>query len=605
MKVNRRKFISGSLAFGAASIGINSEVFGLHHRKEKAKITRPRPGLSGWPSEAEWNTLNDDVNGNLVKIYDPMKQLGSSDEKNQSLLTDLRNPFVVSDNPALTQNTGWLKAWSLASSEYAVVVKNARQVASAVKFADKHNLRLVVKGGGHSYQGTSSSIDSLLIWTRNMNRVTIHNSFVVLGDKTNKPGEAVSIEAGALWMDAYREVTTKAGRYVQGGGCTTVGVGGHIQSGGFGSFSKKYGLACAHLLQAEIITAKGEIITANEYNHPDLFWAIKGGGGGTFGVVTKLTLRTHKLPAWFGMAFGTIKANSDQAYQALIEKFFAFYLEILFNDHWGEQVRFRPDKKMAVMMMFQGLTKAEADAVWKPFINWVASKGTDYIIEIPLRIAALPAQSMWDASFFKTHFPSAIVTDKRSDSTNNNFYWAGDGADAGQYIYGYKSLWLKQDLLNSTHLSGLAEAMFNASRRWPVSIHFNKGLAGTSNEVKELCKNTAMNPVVLDSFALAIIGGGGGPAFLNFKGYEPDTKSAEEDAKEISAAYKELSKLSLAKGSYVSESDYFEEDWQNSFWGENYSRLSRVKEQYDPRGLFFVRHGVGSERWSDDGFNEL
>ena len=97
-------------------------------------------------------------------------------------------------------------------------------------------------------------------------------------------------------MHAYNAVTTKGGRYVQGGGCGTVGVAGLVQGGGFGSYSKSYGTAGAALLEAEIVTADGAVRIANACSNPDLFWALKGGGGGTFGVVTRLTLRTHELP---------------------------------------------------------------------------------------------------------------------------------------------------------------------------------------------------------------------------------------------------------------------------------------------------------------------
>src|ERR1700738_5105382 len=101
-------------------------------------------------------------------------------------------------------------------------------------------------------------------------------------------------------MQVYDAVTTRGGRYVQGGGCATVGVAGLIQSGGFGSFSKNYGLAAARLLPAEIVTADGKLLIANACTNPDLFWALKGGGGGSFGVVTKVTLATYDLPAYFG-----------------------------------------------------------------------------------------------------------------------------------------------------------------------------------------------------------------------------------------------------------------------------------------------------------------
>ena len=72
---------------------------------------------------------------------------------------------------------------------------------------------------------------------------------------------------------------------------------------------------------------------------------------------------------------------------------------------------------------------------------------------------------------------------------------------------------------------------------------------------------------------------------------------------EIERAMAELKKLAPAAGSYVAESNYFETDWQKSYWGSNYPRLLAIKQTYDPQGLFFARHGVGSEAWSDDGFS--
>lgn len=132
-----------------------------------------------------------------------------------------------------------------------------------MNFARDHNLRLVVKGGGHSYQGTSSSADSLLVWTRAMDDVLLHDAFAPQGcSGLLSPQPAVTVGAGAIWGRVYDAVTTRAGRYVQGGGCTTVGVAGLIQSGGFCSFSKRYGLAAAGLLEAEIVTADGRAMSA-------------------------------------------------------------------------------------------------------------------------------------------------------------------------------------------------------------------------------------------------------------------------------------------------------------------------------------------------------
>jgi FAD/FMN-containing dehydrogenase len=212
----------------------------------------------------------------------------------QELLRNLRNPFFIGDQPWGTQSSGWVDAWVSSPSVYAVAAKDAGDIAAAVNFAREHNLRLVVKGGGHSFHGTSNAPDSLMIWTRAMDKIVLHDEFVPQSCGT-PPQPAVSVGAGAIWLHVYDAVTTKAGRFVQGGGCTTVGVAGLIQSGGFGSFSKYYGTAAASLLEAEVVTADGAVRIANTCTNPDLFWALKGGGGGSFGVVTRLTLKTHEL----------------------------------------------------------------------------------------------------------------------------------------------------------------------------------------------------------------------------------------------------------------------------------------------------------------------
>lgn len=133
----------------------------------------------------------------------------------------------------MTQTLGWADAWTSQPSVYAMAARKTEDVVAAVNFARENRLRLVVKGGGHRYLGTSNAPDSLMVWTRRMNAITPHDAFVGTGCAgRQEPHPAVTVEAGAIWMQAYDAVTTKAGRYVQGGGCATVGVAGLIQSGG-------------------------------------------------------------------------------------------------------------------------------------------------------------------------------------------------------------------------------------------------------------------------------------------------------------------------------------------------------------------------------------
>jgi hypothetical protein len=94
---------------------------------------------------------------------------------------ELKNPYFIGDDPSLTQTMGWVDAWTSQPSAYAVAARSTRDVAAAVTFARANRLRLVVRGGGHSYLGTSNAPDSLLIWTRAMNEIVLHDRFVARG----------------------------------------------------------------------------------------------------------------------------------------------------------------------------------------------------------------------------------------------------------------------------------------------------------------------------------------------------------------------------------------------------------------------------------------
>jgi FAD/FMN-containing dehydrogenase len=603
--MKRRELLKTALALPLS--GAISRALASVPAQPKAGTARVRPGDPEWPSSAQWDQLKRDVGGRLLKLESPFANCSNSsgDAHCAELLKHIHEPFYIADEPALTQSSGWVDAWTSQPSAYAVAAENTADVVAAVNFARKHNLRLVVRGPGHGYQGTSCAPDSLLIWTRHMDKVTLHDAFVAQGCKAKQaPQPAATIESGAMWIDAYDAVTTKGGRYVQGGVCTTVGVAGLVQSGGFGSYSKNYGTAAAGLLEAEVVTADGKVRVANACTNSDLFWGLKGGGGGSLGVITRLTLRTRDLPQFFGLVSGQIKARSDDAYRALIARMIDLYQSDLFNPHWGDITDFQLENSLQLNVTFQGLTAAQAHATWDPFFEWVRGR-KEYDFAAEPQIVAIPAQHHWDAEFLRRFANGFVVSDDREGAPRHHIRLGGTGSEACGFINGYKSAWLPAALLHGDRQAQLTDAMFACTRHWSVALHFNKGLAGAPAEEIAAARNTATNPQLLDAFALAILGSCSPPAYPAMPGPGPNLTFARFAADRIGKAMDELLKVAPGAGAYVSESDYFQPNWQEAFWGANYPKLAAVKRKYDPYGLFIVHHGVGSEAWSADGFTRV
>jgi FAD/FMN-containing dehydrogenase len=602
--LNRRRLVRGAAALAIARSFAppgSSRAAGA-----PTAASRVRPGDPGWPSASEWEGLKSRVEGQLIAAQSPLDSCRTDPDGDacRALFKELKNPYFIGDSPALTQTSGWIDAWTAQPSVYVVAARKTAHVVAAVNFAREKNLRLVVKGGGHSYLGASNAADSLMIWTRAMNDITVHDAFVPQDCAASQaPQRAVTMGAGAIWMHAYGAVTTEAGRYVQGGGCGTVGVAGLVQGRGFGSYSKRFGTAGASLMEAEIVTADGVVRIANACTEPDLFWALKGGGAGSFGVVTRLTLKTWDLPDAFGVVATTIRAKSDGAYRRLLSKFVAFYAEQLFNPHWGELAKLLPDNRLEIGMNFQGLDKAQATAIWRPFLDWAATQ--DDLAATPAAIVAGPGRYRWDGAALAAFAPGSVLFDDRPGAPAANFFWSANLAEAGHFIHGFESLWTPATLLEPTRREALIDGLMAASRHWAVELHFQKGLAGVPSEVIAAAADTPMNPAVTEAFMLAIIAGEGPPAFPGLAGHEPNFAAARRDAARIERAAAELRKVAPDGGAYVAESSYFQAEWQEAYWGANYPRLLAVKQRYDPDNLFFVRHGVGSEGWSDDGFARL
>ncbi|WP_413803886.1 FAD-binding oxidoreductase [Streptomyces iranensis] len=166
--------------------------------------------------------------------------------------------------------------------------RTEEDIARAIRFARDHDLPIAVRGGGHSVAGMSTVDGGLVIDLRGMNAVTVD------------PGARTARVGGGAIMSELDRGTQGYGLATTGGRVSTTGVGGFVLGGGAGWLDRAFGLACDNLLAVDLVTAQGDQLHVDEEEHPDLFWALHGGGG-NFGVATAFTLRLHPLTAMTAM----------------------------------------------------------------------------------------------------------------------------------------------------------------------------------------------------------------------------------------------------------------------------------------------------------------
>jgi hypothetical protein len=243
------------------------------------------------------------------------------------------------------------------------------------------------------------------------------------------------------------------------------------------------------------------------------------------------------------------------------------------------------DNGLDLLMVCHNLSTQEVKKTWQPFLDRLARSPGAYTIQGQPILGSLPARHWWDVEWRKQNHQAVFNSDQRPGVSSTNAWWTGDAGQVAWFLYGYESLWMPASLLDDDSQERLAQALFAGSRSKEIELHFNKGLAGGPREAKEVTRGTVTNPAVLNAFALAIVGDAVG-GYPGVRGHEPDVAAGRKSRQEIHQCVNELRAIVPNGGAYVSESNFFQEDWQHAYWGSNYACLAAVKKNTIRRDCF-------------------
>jgi FAD/FMN-containing dehydrogenase len=254
--ISRQAFVRGALGAAAGAVLGSCSPTAAPDPQNPTATSGP-PTTPAVPGSRDWSALDDAIDGRVI--------LPSSAEYGAA--KNVFNSRFADSTPAAV-----------------VTVKSTDDVRHAVEFAAKGNIKIAARSGGHSYIGASAADSAMIIDLRQLP-----------GDVTYDDASGLATVSAAAELHSVQIALAAHGRSIPSGSCPTVGIAGLTLGGGLGSDARRSGLTCDTLVAASIVLPSGEAITASPEDHADLFWALRGGGGGNFGVVTSFTFRTFPV----------------------------------------------------------------------------------------------------------------------------------------------------------------------------------------------------------------------------------------------------------------------------------------------------------------------
>ncbi|KAF8527012.1 FAD-binding domain-containing protein [Hysterangium stoloniferum] len=523
-----------------------------------------RPGDPRFPTAAQLASFNATINGRLLNVVPSAKFCQSLGGCSDAQWSDgnFRNNIMgamiqynweqdyTSTPPSLCLRNSTVCGQGNVPI-LGVNVTTAEHIQAAVRFAKIHNLKIAIKASGHDFLGRSTAKNSLLIWTRHLLNVTFHDSFTIDGVDQ---GSAVTVGSGVGLFTLYGLAKEHGKIFVGGTTASVVPSGGYVQGAGHSTLSPMLGLAADNALQFEIVIANGTLLTVNSVSNPDLFWALRGGGAGSWGVIVSTTFRTFPT---FNAVYHSITLtmnNTDQVAQlATLHAKHIFDWDPL---HPGQYFSWGPTPPTftgVINSFFPNTTIPAATAALTPFLNGLAALGLTPI---------LSSQMMVMNDLLRT-----FTTDTDPGGAAPPSAYKNNATDIGR---------INKQLIDD----GAA------------------GVIGNLVAGGQVSKNAHIDSAVTPKWRTAKT------HIIIWANWNDSTSPEEVEAIRTAMTNRKVPLLATLAGpdggSYSNEADVREPNFQTTFFGPNYGRLSRIKKAYDPDAMFIVPAGVGSENFDAD-----
>lgn len=367
-------------------------------------------------------------------------------------------------------------------------------------------------------------------------------------------GKAIKLAAGAQGLQVLT-ASSAAGLVVVTGECPLVGIaGGYTQSGGHSPLSTAFGLSADNTLEFEVVTADGQLVTASPSSpdHADLFWALSGSGAGNYGVVVSATMKAH--PDAITSAASFIIGDPNLDYGAVVEAWHAVLPDIL---DAGMMATYYAQKDLINVYSLTGYNRTQTDLerALAPFIASMAA----------INVSLQPNYTQFPS--YHDHYA--------------NYYGplpVGIFGTAGEYLLGGRLL--HRDVLPS--IGPAINATFQLGVRViGQAMNVTRFAAPSKRAVLPQWRDA----VVMSSYTLP------------YSFSVPFSDMVASQDKITNEVMPIIEKVTPGAGAYINEGDFQQRDWQDVFFGANYGRLLEIKRRYDPKGLFYNRIAVGSEKW--------